>query len=202
MIIEYIGLPGSGKTTLAFKEKQKNKNIYLRSDLQNEQIDIIDIFSFILKRRKITFYLFIGTLYNFDINIKKWYTLILGVIKTIKDYSIIEKKINKNSNTIILMDEGILQRSLSVFCFNKKKFNFFLLKQIISVLLKYNLINKVYYIKVKSSTAIERCKNRSNGFPFRYSNLNSEKIASKFDHQLECYNVIASYFNVKIIINE
>lgn len=169
MLIECIGLPGSGKTTYL----NNNKTFVVRETIDESEISIIKEFIFYLKNWKLVSLFWLGVFYNFDIRIKKWYALVIGVNKTLKQYAKINYLFKEKE---IILDEGLLQRALSVYCFKKRTFNLVLLKKTIIKIKKHTTIDVVYVFEVSVDESIKRSLNRPDGLPFRFKKLSNDKL--------------------------
>lgn len=202
MIIEFIGLPGSGKTTYYYKIR--NATTIGRDSLENVPLSLKQYLVFTLKNSKLYIYLILGILYNFELDLKRWYALMLGVHGTWIQYVKIFSYSYKNKNNTIVMDEGLLQRSLSVFYFNERKWNPVLFNKVINVLHKKKYFNKIVFFKIKPEKSLLRCTNRKSGLPYRYKKFDQDTILNKFNYLLSGMEKIESKFSnqIEYIINE
>ncbi len=204
MLVEFIGLPGSGKTTyLEVRTKDLSKDkVLTRLDLKKEQLNIAAFVLYLFRNFSLFFYFKIGVLYNIDFNLKRWYALMKGVVGTLQDFAKIDRILREDKNRIIVLDEGLLQRSLSVFCFFDRKANPFLFKRILRVIKRSKIIDEIDYIKVNLQTSIDRCQKRDSGFPFRFRSLKEKVIFVKFNNQLKGVKLIETEFQLNTIMND
>lgn len=184
MLIEFIGLPGSGKTTFEKTLIQDSdvESILNRQGLDEMKISFKNLWAYFFKNWKLVGLFMVGTLWNFEINLKRWYALIIGVKTTLVQYAKIDFEIKKNPDLKIIMDEGLLQRINSVYGFHRRILNFFLMQKHLELIKGLGVIDKVYYLKVSTSVSIDRCKIRSTGLPYRYLNFDKEQLISKFNY--------------------
>jgi len=194
MLVEFIGLPGSGKTTYLEKLKQQSDDIIERKTLEKTTLSFGSYMKYIVKNRSLFFMFGLGVLYNFDFNLKRWYALLIGVHATLIQYAKIDKIDNSNS---IIMDEGLLQRSLSIFYFNDRKLNPYFFKKVIKIISKLNCINKVIYLNIEPITSIERCKKRDSGLPYRYKKFSTESLKFKFNNTIKGIEFIKNNSHIK-----
>lgn len=178
MLIEFIGLPGSGKTT--YLKSKIGAKILTREQIENRKIPMITRFSFYLKEWRLISLFTIGILYNFDFKIKKWYALIIGVQATLRQYSFVYYCKKKKHGLSIILDEGLFQRSLSVFSFNDRKYNIYLLKKISKKINSLNIIDSVYCFDLTVEESLSRSEKREDGLPFRFQNLKKLELNNKF----------------------
>lgn len=197
MLIEFIGLPGSGKTTYLEKLNQQSDAIIDRKSLEKITISFSSFIKFAVKNRSLFFIFGLGTLYNVELNLKRWYALIIGVHATLKQFAKIDKINKSNTKNSIIMDEGLLQRSLSIFYFNHRKLNPYFFKKAIKTISKLNLIDEVIYLNIEPITSIERCLNRNSGLPYRYKKFNTESLKLKFNNTIKGIEFIKNNSSIK-----
>lgn len=177
MIVELVGLPGCGKTTYLEKLHKRSTDIIDRKKLDKSRISTLSYMKFIFNNKSLFFVFGIGVLYNFEINLKRWLTLLLGVHSTFIQYAKIFEIKNQNN---IVMDEGLLQRSLSVFYFNHRKLNPYLFKKVIKIISDSRYIDHIVFFNIEPILSIERCKKRESGLPYRYKKFDIETLKLKF----------------------
>lgn len=204
MIVEYIGLPGSGKTTSMYTIINTNPSnvIVTREYLDNIKLSKLDYLFFISNSYCLVTNMYLGVLYNIEFKFKRWYTLFNGVNKTLNQYAKIYYVIKHNPCSNFILDEGLLQRSISIYCFNKTKINMFLFKKQLEIIKKMQLIDEIRYLNVSIDKAIERCNGRPGGLPYRYSLLNIDSLKEKFHNNIEGFEIIKNTFKEKMMIDE
>jgi adenylate kinase family enzyme len=187
LVIEFIGMPGSGKSTLC-------DQVY--NDLKNEY-DIINFTSEITKKNKSSriiiklYYFFTFFLMHPSLFIKLLTKIYRTEQKTLRDFvkvsfnlyfilGVLEKK----DNIIILFDQGILQAFWSIYFNSKRNKNIDIVK-----LLKYYFPDLVVEVSVRKEILKNRLLTR---------NGNSRFENKKFDFNLN-YLKSSNYF--KEIIN-
>lgn len=97
MNIEFIGLPGSGKTTIANRVISYNKNINLHSNVMSNYNNYIDAYSVMTSFYITLSYLLLNNKMNHSIKLKR-------VLK----YMMI-KKYYESKDDIVIYDQGIMQ---------------------------------------------------------------------------------------------
>lgn len=173
MIVEFVGTPGSGKTTLFQKIKNSigddilvlNRNEIL-SHIRIKRYfiyfkNLITHFGFILE----LFYLFFKFSYIMPFR---------GIISFLVFFSQIEvakKIITKKEKMLIVFDEGFYQRINSFVMFSRKSVNSALIRKII--INKYSQ-NFLIVLPQNIDVLSERLKNRQYGI--RFSKIKKEKI--------------------------
>ncbi len=198
MLIEFVGLPGSGKTT--YFNKIKNNDTIGRDSIEKIPLSLKQYYTYTFKNFKLFFYFFIGILYNFELDLKRWYALIIGVHSTWKQFAKIDTLNNKN----IILDEGLLQRSLSIFYFHNRKYNPVLFNKVLKIIPQKHPITKIIVFSIDPISSIERCANRKSGLPYRYKKLNKNNLLKKFNYILQGIQKIENQFpnQIEYIINE
>jgi hypothetical protein len=198
MLIEFIGLPGSGKTT--YLQSKFEKNILTREEIKNRKIPMKTRFSFYFQEWKIVMLFVLGLLYNFEFKLKKWYALVLGVTATLKQYSLVYHYIKKQPNRSIILDEGLLQRSLSICSYNDRKYNVQLLKILVKKINNLNIIDLVYSFEITIEESKNRCKKRKSGLPFRFQNLNVSELNNKLNNFQKGILILKKYMKPELRI--
>lgn len=197
MLVEFIGLPGSGKTTYLKNLKQQSNDIIDRKSLEKVTVSFSSFIKFAIKNRSLFFIFGLGTLYNFELDLKRWYALIIGVHATLKQFAKIDEVNKSNTKKNIIMDEGLLQRSLSIFYFNPRKLNLYFFKKTIKTILKLKIIDEVIYLNINPITSIERCLNRTDGLPYRYKKFDISSLKSKFNNTIKGIQFIKNNCSIK-----
>jgi len=176
MIIEFYGLPGSGKTTIAMlvRDILAKDGVETHFVSPNEEIynkSIFSKFKEIYKLRKIFMILPIKDIFVSN-SFKDLKVLISSLVYTSMYYSL--SSIGKtNKDLITIIDEGFLQRIFSLFSFHKIQ-NTILIKEYINAIPESQI--KIY-LKVSSETALKRMKQRGS-FPIRMQNMDLAEIMS------------------------
>jgi hypothetical protein len=201
MLTELIGLPGSGKTTF---EKKLTQGLDAKNTLTRKNLGHISLTQFcvyLVKQRKLVGLFILGLLYNFEfeITLLKWRALIRQVRDTLVHFAKIDLAISNNPDIQIFMDEGLLERTISIYSFHSRKHNLFLMNKQLEIISKLGIIDRVYYLKVSRSLSIIRCKTRPEGLPVRYRFLENEELIEKFNNKLSGLENIKAHFNDKLI---
>ncbi len=200
MITEFIGLPGSGKTTLLKKKQKKNQGKFItRKDLTSQRTPLILRLRFLWRNPGLHYLFLLGFILNADVKLKRWYALWKGIDQTFRQYAQIQYLHNQSQDIKILLDEGLLQRSISVYCFNNRKWNAYLLHKQIEYIKNKQWVNEVIYIKIDIDTSMERCEKRRDGFPYRYRNISRNLIKEKFALNLKGFQIIQDVFDKELI---
>jgi len=179
VLIEFIGLPGSGKTT--YLKKIIEKDTITREKIEQMKIPIRMELAFYFSEWKLFVLFAAGVCYNFEFRIKRWYALIIGVRATFKQYAYVYNCAKKNEITSIVLDEGLYQRALSVFSYNERKYNERLLKIVVKRINHLNIINAVYFFEISVKESIARCNGREGGLPFRFQSFNGVELDKRMN---------------------
>lgn len=178
MIIEFFGISGVGKTTVAIKKKEEM--------LQNNQkvewpwYDIYVKQKWLTRNIKKTFQTF-----TYIITHLKWYIKLRRILNTFENIGIFQKfklvvngaflKLNVEKckkNTIYLFDEGIFQYIWSIYLRNNTEIN----KETVKMILEHFYIpNEVIIIDANNNTIKDRLIKRN----IRTEILNSKKIMAR-----------------------
>lgn len=178
MIIEFIGIPGSGKTHIShmlcnYLESQiEDLKVFHNDDILKEiKIDgrirhLIILFPFIFNIYFLSLIYKILTRKNSSIASKK--KLIRIFLQRILIYSKINKKV-RNNNYLYVLDEGLLHFSIAFFRQNKElpegknlKSYLYIIKKIIN----YNTKDKIYiFVDSDIEENYKRIENRKSGWP-------------------------------------
>ena len=205
--IEFIGLPGSGKTTISSllveSLKKGNHNKHILSFKKAEELSLkflleksskifyilniipyklrIKIYKYIFKRKNLKKHFernftsenneLIKLVYSFIDNSNnkhkglalKWFH------ELISTYQLIQS--NLNEDFVILVDEGFLNRSLSIFCYKNDEFKD---KELLNYLELIPAPAFLFNIGISLDESIRRLKAR--GYPIRMRNLNEFDI--------------------------
>ncbi|MBI96381.1 hypothetical protein CL656_04480 [bacterium] len=177
MLIEFIGLPGSGKTYYQDYLISKKYNFLTRNDILERRLYYRDIVEFIYNNFSFVILLFISFLCNINWNIKKNYTLLLGIKDIMKIY-IIKKKLHDKD---ILLDEGIHQRLLSILFYRKSNLNMKLLNLLLVVMGKEFIPSKLIILDVSIDQSIENATKRKDGLPFRFKYFSEKDLLDRYN---------------------
>lgn len=203
MLTEFIGLPGSGKTTFekTLTQPFEAKNTLTRESLAREEIPFRKLCLYFLRHKRLVSLFMLGTLYNFEFeyNLRKWRALIGAVKITLVQYAKIDLAIKNNPDLKVIMDEGLLERTISIYSFHIRKHNLYLMNKQLALIAKMGVIDKVYYLKVSRSLSILRCQNRSDGLPLRYKRLDDNELVLKFDNKLLGLEAVKPFFYDRFI---
>jgi len=190
VIVEFTGLPGSGKSTLSMAVQEvllsRGYEVLTRF-VCKQRAGLIDqhsggsLLTAILNK-------IIITVKSIMMNIRifsfiPWRQFIMG--NSIRDQIVILRAFFKNiverdaiscvaqNNTIVLMDEGLFHRAYSLFVPTKKSFSLF---KVISYGLNIKLPNLLVYLRPSILASLHRMQKR--GFPIRMKRLEAREIVS------------------------
>lgn len=201
MLIELIGLPGSGKTTFekALIHDFDAKNTLTRNTLA--RISLKNLCLYCLKHKQLVGLFMLGTVYNFELkfSLSKCSALIGLVKDTLVRYAKIDLAIKNNPDINIIMDEGLLERTISIYSFTYRKHNLYLMNKQLALIAKMGVIDKIYYLKVPASLSIHRCKHREEGLPIRYRRLDDKELLVKFNNKLSGLENTKLFFTDQLI---
>jgi len=159
-IIEFNGVPGTGKTTIAKALLELEKEILVYEKLKKKYMHrnkfktIYYLFAY--GDIKILWLLFLLILKSKPIELETFYR-IRNIYSIVVMYSIINKKYN---NKVIVMDEGIIQ-ALVLTIYNKNYINYKRYNKLVETILnKYNNLHLVN-CKLELNEIIKRYKNRN-----------------------------------------
>jgi hypothetical protein len=202
MIIEFIGLPGSGKSfysnrlKILIEKESTSCDIYTRDTVDYSILKLLDYASFFWRTRYFSLVIMLALIFNIRYDIKKTYTLFLGVKETFKLYTYIYKN---NKNSIYILDEGINQRLISIFFFNNFFFNKGLFKVSLKLLNNKSLPDYLVYIDRDIEQSLKQAKKRLNGLPYRFRNFKNSKLHTVFYNQISGFDMLLQQDKVNTI---
>jgi hypothetical protein len=191
MIIEFVGLPGSGKSYYAKRYvEQLESPVLTRESIAQTSLDIGRKLTSIWELKKIIFIFLFVSLLNSSLNIKKTYALFLGVISTLKLYMYIVA----NKDKKFVLDEGVHQRILSILKFNNYFYNDRLFIYIVNILPQSILPNYLFYIDIPVKTAIEQATLRGAGLPYRFLGVGERRLNCIYNRQHDAVDYMALHY--------
>ena len=190
MQVQFIGVPASGKSTIVENLINVYPDTYIKGGGEYSSVFkllISDPILFFRSFAKIIpiFHILIFSVSKSSVSFKKKIIAIFGLVLNISNYYSFEKK-NENSK-IVLWDELILQRALSIFGYSEKMMS----KSNINKYVKWaykNFKPLPVFIICDHKTQMSRMKTR--GVPKRMKEISQEKIENLILVQKEVMSLI------------
>lgn len=211
MILEFIGVPGSGKShisnDLAKELKKRNFNVLTNEKLiqiYKKRNLIINIMNILPCLFKVDFYLIVILIMKDKRPLKSKYILFKLLIRRILVYQIINKD-NRRDN-IYLLDEGLLHFGVALFR-NRKKINERdIIKYINNIqnIKKYKRNEYLYvFIEGDIETNFNRIESRESNWPIKRDSLNLEEKLFFLKSSFHSYNKFLKTIEEinKVVIN-
>lgn len=169
LIIEYLGLPGCGKTTLCLSKKTEDADILISSDISAKKANILQLF------RSIPWYI-IFPIIQFFFSVpfagKKYMYLYLCLFKRefLNNYIV-----KYTSHKVVYIDHGMAQSIISLVLCKNIHFTDKALKCAINVIRKSKL-SEIKYCKVKPETSLLRIRNRGGKVLGRVEKISDDQL--------------------------
>ncbi|MEN6460260.1 MAG: hypothetical protein ABFC94_02675 [Syntrophomonas sp.] len=206
IIIEFFGLPGSGKTTLAnmFADKLEQSGYSIQKSIYRINNECNTIARLLIKTyTTLCFTLnnfpFIYNLFSFIYEEKNIFRNLKDIIKQWINICFVLNYINKGNETdIVIADQGVIQAAISISFYHKNIDLNSIIKRLISQISK----NQVFiYVHVDIEKDLKRLKNRKNG-KSRLEKENNTIIKTMQLQKIESQcNTIANSFKCIVIDN-
>lgn len=173
--IEFVGLPGVGKTSI------KNKFIIQNNNMRYNDGVFLPYYQdhLLIKIRKLfSFVFFLIRNINFTLNICK-FTLNVKPINKQSMYRLFHlarlcQLLNDKQNKKVILDQGVIQLIWSIVISGKVLPKDKLLKNLINSIIKF-LPNKIVFCEANTNTVLNRIQNRNTNLKSRLDNMDSKK---------------------------
>lgn len=193
MIIEFTGVPGSGKSTI-FKELQNSSNLKV-SFVENKSNIFYDVYLFI-------YFMFnIFDTYRYIFVLKKIFTTKNSLFHKLNICRNIIKKISKfyiykNKEGVYIIDEGISHIPFNLFVDSSN--SKIISKEVIELLDKLPMTDYIIIIDVDYELSLKRLKQRGHK---RIDFTNVYKMENFLEKTFFVKDILQSYYKNKSIIN-
>jgi hypothetical protein len=200
MIIEIVGIPGSGKSSLLNQFLIKSRKLYPNRVVKIISHDFlygyrsfskkIILFIKVLLKLKFDFLKIIYLIFKFHFEFKRHVYFFKIIFKNILKLIIIDN--NNDSELIYLIDEGLLHACSTPLFKKNLNYNFKIYKIILEIPTIKKLLKNVTYIKIESNfdKCIIRIKERYQNIPNLYKNLVDSDIKTLMISQ----SIMIDYF--------
>lgn len=180
-IIEMVGLPGAGKSTCQTQiaEAYRSREVTLRGDLERQPtVGFGEYLRFAARHPRVTFWFLVGVVLNLNFSPRLSKRFLDAVGTTIGNY--VKMARSFDSDRLFIMDEGLWQRSLSIFCYNERWYNPFFLRMMARGIAGDFPFIAVIHVDAGIDTALARCEQREGGLPYRFQHLSGDELRRKF----------------------